>query len=144
MSLWASGTPCSGPFGLAARERAVRGLGGRQRLVGLDAHEGVERRLPALDAREQAPRVTSTDESLRRRIAAATSVRVSSAGSLTGRSPAAAPPTKLAGSVSNGNRDFLGGEARDHRRRPRARCARADLGASGTRAAAAMVATRSA
>ena len=40
-------------FRLAGRERAVGGLRGLQRILGLDARERVERRLPLVDAREQ-------------------------------------------------------------------------------------------
>ena len=40
-------------FRLAGGERAVGGLRGLQRILGLDARERIERRLPFVDAREQ-------------------------------------------------------------------------------------------
>src|ERR1043166_657573 len=126
---------------LAARERAVRGLGGFQRILGLDAREGVQLRLPLVDAFEQ--RLGGFD---RRHLAAA-----DRGGEILqcqfcwiAHRPASlrCAAMNVAGSVSISSARFsaakrvtVGAVARAMRA--------GDSGASGTRAAAAIVATRS-
>ena len=61
---------------LAGGQRAVGGLRGFQRLLGLDAREGVERRAATCSMRASSALVASSEETLRRRIAAARSFSV--------------------------------------------------------------------
>src|SRR5271155_357021 len=82
MSLWASGTPCSGPranppaIATSAAAAVVKASSASTRTKAL--RRGCQRSI-----RASSERVTSTDDSLRSRIAAATPVSVSVLGSVT-------------------------------------------------------------